>query len=122
MDIRKRIENEIVYIDGGLGSSLIKMGLPTGMMPEVWNITNPSDIVALHREYIRAGAQVITTNTFGANELKIGQCEYTLTELVSAAVKNAQTACEKKQSSGRGCVYCAERRTMLKAFKATWRA
>lgn len=107
MDIRKRIENEIVYIDGGLGSSLIKMGLPTGMMPEVWNITNPSDIVALHREYIRAGALVITTNTFGANELKIGQCEYTLTELVSAAVKNAQTACEKENKVQGEDVYIA---------------
>ena len=41
MDIRKLIQNEIVYIDGGLGSSLIKMGLPSGMAPEKWNIKEP---------------------------------------------------------------------------------
>ena len=70
MDIRKLIQNEIVYIDGGLGSSLIKMGLPSGMAPEKWNIKEPQNIISLHKSYIEAGAQVLTTNTFGANELK----------------------------------------------------
>lgn len=100
MDIVSKIKNEIVYIDGGLGSSLIKMGLKTGTMPELWNITEPQNIIGLHREYIHSGAEVIITNTFGANELKLKDCEYTLEELVSSAVENAKKAIElegKKQ-------------------------
>ncbi len=92
MNIVERINNEIVYIDGGLGSSLIKMGLKSGAMPELWNIEQPEKITSLHREYIRAGAQVLTTNTFGANELKIEQCDYTLEQLVTSAVENAKNA------------------------------
>ena len=100
MDIRKLIENNLVYIDGGLGSSLIKMGLPSGMAPEKWNIKEPSNIVSLHKAYIEAGAQILTTNTFGANELKLEDDEYTLDELIKSAIDNAKKAikeCNKAQ-------------------------
>ena len=92
MNIKDRIQNEIVYIDGGLGSSLIKMGLNSGTAPEYWNIEEPQNIIALHKAYIDAGAQVITTNTFGANELKLEDSPYSLEELVSTAVNNAKMA------------------------------
>ena len=89
MNIAQKIKNEIVYIDGGLGSTLIKMGLKSGDVPEYWNITHTENIVNLHKDYIQAGAQVITTNTFGANELKLECDKYSLEEIVNAAVKNA---------------------------------
>ena len=95
MSIIEKINNGIVYIDGGLGSSLIKMGLKAGHMPEAWNIEESEKIVSLHKDYINAGAQVITTNTFGANELKIGECEYTLEKLVTSAVENAKKAIDE---------------------------
>ncbi len=95
MNIVEKIQNGIVYIDGGLGSSLIKMGLKAGVAPETWNIEESEKIVSLHKDYINAGAQVITTNTFGANELKISECEYTLEELVTSAVENAKKAIEE---------------------------
>ncbi len=95
MNIVQKIKNEIVYIDGGLGSSLIKMGLKSGESPESWNIKEPKKIIELHKAYINAGAQVITTNTFGANELKLESDEYTLKELVESAVKNAKKAIEE---------------------------
>ncbi len=100
MNISNRIQNEIVYIDGGLGSSLIKMGLPCGKAPEYWNIEEPQNIIALHKAYIDAGAQVLTTNTFGANELKLTDSPYSLEQLVSTAVNNAKiaiSACNKIQ-------------------------
>ena len=95
MNIIEKIQNGIVYIDGGLGSSLIKMGLKAGEMPECWNIEESEKIVSLHKDYINSGAQVITTNTFGANELKIHECEYTLEELVESALDNAKKAIEE---------------------------
>ena len=94
MNVIERINNGILYIDGGLGSSLIKMGLESGMMPEKWNITNADKVIGLHKAYLEAGAQVITTNTFGANELKIDECEYSLEELVASGVENAKKAIE----------------------------
>ena len=95
MNIAQKIREEIVYIDGGLGSSLIKLGLKSGDVPELWNITNKESIIKLHKEYINAGAQVLTTNTFGANELKLESEEYSLEEIISAGVKNAVVACEE---------------------------
>lgn len=107
MDIKTRIHNEIVYIDGGLGSSLIKMGLPSGLEPEVWNIVESQKIVDLHKAYIEAGAQVITTNTFGANELKFECKDYTLENIVTAAVDNAKRAIEQMDKVQGEDVYVA---------------
>ncbi len=107
MDIKSRIQKEIVYIDGGLGSSLIKMGLPSGVEPEVWNIEEPQKIVELHKAYIDAGAQVITTNTFGANELKFECKDYTLDNIITAAVDNAKKAVEKSGKVQGDDVYVA---------------
>ncbi len=95
MNIAKKIQNEIVYIDGGLGSSLIKMGLKSGDVPEFWNITNSESIIGLHEDYIRAGAQVLTTNTFGANVLKLESDEFSLEQIVTSAVDNAKVACDR---------------------------
>ncbi len=92
MDLRKYIKENLLYIDGGLGSSLIKMGLPSGMSPEKWNIKEPQNIINLHKSYIEAGAQVLTTNTFGANELKLEDKEYTIEQLVASAINNAKKA------------------------------
>ncbi len=107
MDIVKRIQNEIVYIDGGLGSSLIKMGLPSSVLPEIWNIEQPDNIISLARGYIRAGAQVITTNTFGANELKLQECKYSLEQIIQSAVENAKKACELENKKQGEDVYIA---------------
>lgn len=95
MNIAQKIKEEIVYIDGGLGSSLIKMGLKSGEVPEYWNLTHKKEIVSLHKDYINAGAQVLTTNTFGANVLKLEGDEYSLDEIVTSAVKNATDAIDE---------------------------
>ncbi|MFH1862926.1 MAG: homocysteine S-methyltransferase family protein [bacterium] len=60
-----------LLFDGGLGSRLIQMGLPAGVAPEVWVLQHPQRIEQVHREYAEAGAEVITTCTFGANRLRL---------------------------------------------------
>jgi 5-methyltetrahydrofolate--homocysteine methyltransferase len=47
------------------------MGLPSGVPPEAWNLTNPDRITQVHKAYFDAGAQVATTNSFGGNRLKL---------------------------------------------------
>ncbi len=90
MNILDKIKSGITYCDGGAGTLLQSWGLKSGEKPETWNITNPEKIIEMHRLYLEAGANIITTCTFGANRLKFDNLE----EIVTAAVENAKTACE----------------------------
>lgn len=94
MNILEKIKNGITYFDGGAGTLLQARGLKPGEKPETWNITHPEEIVAMHRQYLDAGANIITTNTFGANRLKFDNLE----EIINAAVNNARTAVEGKEA------------------------
>lgn len=95
MTILERIKNKTTYCDGGAGTLLQSWGLKAGEKPEIWNITNSDKIIEMHRLYLDAGANIITTCTFGANRLKFDNLE----EIVTAAVKNAKTACEGYEDS-----------------------
>ena len=61
--ILEAIKNSRLYFDGGTGTVLSEMGLPSGMPPEMWNISEAEKIVSLHRAYIEAGANIIKTNS-----------------------------------------------------------
>jgi len=84
MDIREYMKDHILYIDGGMGTMLQSRGLEPGELPETWNILRPDDIVDIHRLYFNAGADVGTTNTFGANSFKFNDEELKAT--ITAAV------------------------------------
>lgn len=88
MDILSKLKKDFVFFDGGMGTLLQERGLKMGDLPEEWNITHSEEIVAIHRAYFEAGANVVTTNTFGANPLKIDNYE----EVIKCAVKNAKSA------------------------------
>lgn len=107
MNLVEKIRNGFLYIDGGLGTSLQALGLPSDMLPECFGVKYPEKLIGLHCDYINAGAQVITTNTFGANELKIGECEYSLETLIERAVSNAYTAIQRCNKTKGEDVYIA---------------
>ena len=71
MGLRERLGKEWLFCDGGTGSILQGMGLKGGELPELWNLNRPDDIVALNRAYFEAGSNIVNTNTFGANRLKM---------------------------------------------------
>lgn len=96
MNIRDFIKNNIVYLDGGMGTLLQKSGLQPGELPERWNISHPEVIREIHKNYYDSGSNVVNTNTFGANTLKFSMDE--LDEIICHAVKNADEA--RKASSG----------------------
>ena len=74
--------NKIRFFDGGMGTMLQAAGLlGPGELPEPLNLTHPEEIAAIHQAYADAGAEFISTNTFGANGLKFDNVE----ELVQAA-------------------------------------
>ncbi|MBQ9530510.1 MAG: homocysteine S-methyltransferase family protein [Eubacterium sp.] len=78
----------IKYFDGGMGTML---NLKAGEIPEQLNITDPERVLKIHRAYAEAGADIITSNTFGANPLKYENYE----ELVKAGVSLAKKAGKK---------------------------
>lgn len=90
MNILEKIKSGITYCDGGAGTLLQSWGLEAGEYPENWNITRPEKIIEMHRLYLEAGANIITSCTFGANRFKFDNLE----EIITAAISNAKTACE----------------------------
>ena len=92
MNVLELLKNNILYLDGGMGTLLQKRGLSAGELPERWNLTHSDVIVDIHKSYLDAGSNVISTNTFGANLLKFSKSE--LDEIIKAAVMNARRAIE----------------------------
>ena len=92
MNILDFVKDNLLYLDGGMGTLLQEAGLMPGELPERWNIERPDEIVKIHKAYYEAGSNVVLTNTFGANPLKFSDEE--LTAIVEAAVANARKARE----------------------------
>jgi len=61
-----------VLADGAMGTMLFAEGLQFGDPPEVWNLTHPEVVRRIHRGYLDAGSQILMTNTFGGNRLRLG--------------------------------------------------
>ena len=92
LNVREYIKKNILVFDGAMGTMLQNLGLKLGEYPEVFNITNREDIINIHKSYIDAGAKVITTNTFGANELKLKNINYSVEEIIKSGVDLAKKA------------------------------
>jgi len=90
--ILELIMEKRIYFDGGAGTYLQSNGLMTGTPPETWNIENPDKITDMHRAYIDAGCNVVTTNTFGINRDKYQNYE----DLITAAINCAKNAVNGK--------------------------
>ncbi len=90
MNFRNFLKENILRLDGGMGTLLQAEGLAAGEHPERWNLTHPDAVTAIHRAYYEAGSHLVSTNTFGANSLTFNLTE--LEEIIAAAVANARTA------------------------------
>ena len=93
--IIEKIKSERTYFDGGMGTLLQEAGLPLGELPERWNVTHPDIVLGIHENYLRAGAQIIKSNTFGANPLKYGERE--LSEVITAGMNLARKAVNNRK-------------------------
>ncbi|MFA5535685.1 MAG: homocysteine S-methyltransferase family protein [Bacillota bacterium] len=65
------LASKIIVVDGAMGTLLQARGLPAGACPESYNLTNPEIVAQIHRDYLLAGADIATANTFGAIPLKL---------------------------------------------------
>ena len=90
-------KNEVIFADGATGTNLFEKGLETGYPPELWNVEHPKQIKSVHCEFIKAGSDMILTNSFGGTSfrLKLHQSESHVAELNSSAAQLARQAAEE---------------------------
>ncbi len=96
MKITEYIKDNILFLDGGLGTLLQAHGMAAGELSESWNLTHPDVVTGIHRDYYDAGSNVVCANTFGANSLKYPDDE--LEKIICAAIQNVKAA--RDSSSG----------------------
>lgn len=96
-DFLTLLNQRIMVIDGAMGTMLQQYGLKAGETPEMWNIVHPDIVKKIHSSYLEAGADIILTNTFGANGIKLQKAGHRnkLPELNREAVRLAREAVDK---------------------------
>jgi methionine synthase I (cobalamin-dependent) len=94
MDLLEELETRVLCGDGAIGSLLLEAGIPRTRCFEELCVSEPDRIRAIHKEYVRAGARVIETNSFGANAVRLGGFGFPerVAEINRAAAKLAQGA------------------------------
>ena len=95
------IKNKPIFLDGATGSNLQKKGMPAGVCPEQWILEHRDIMIALQREFVEAGSQIVYVPTFTANRIKLK--EYGLEEQV-AQMNRDLVALSKEAVGERACV------------------
>ncbi|MEG1509069.1 MAG: homocysteine S-methyltransferase family protein, partial [Clostridia bacterium] len=91
--IKDLLSKGVIILDGAMGTMLQANGLKIGEKPEILNLTNPKLIEEIHYKYLMAGADIIYTNTFGANPIKLANYDYKL--IIKQAITLAKNAVKK---------------------------
>ena len=97
MLVREYIKKNILVFDGAMGTMLQKSGLKLGENPEQFNFTHGKELVKIYKEYIQCGSKVITTNTFGANELKLKNKSVSVEDVIKQGINLAKEARDGKE-------------------------
>lgn len=93
-----KLSKELLFFDGAMGTILQNKGLKLGELPELLNISNADIIVDIHKDYINAGCNIIKTNTFGANSLKLKDTDFSVADVIKAGITNAKKAIKQTNS------------------------
>lgn len=93
MSFKDLLGKQMLFFDGATGTQLQARGLQAGELPERWNFTHPEIIEAVHKDYLAAGANILKTNTFGANPIKLAETDLDCKATITAAVTIAKKAC-----------------------------
>ena len=71
INLKQMMDKKIIVLDGAMGTELQKRGMPPGVCPELWVLEHPQVLLDIQESYVKAGAKVIYTATFGANRIKL---------------------------------------------------
>lgn len=97
MDFVRLLKNDVLIIDGAMGTMLKEIGLDIKKTIEVYNFTRRDIVKEIHEKYIESGANIITTNTFGANDIRFKNNEYSIEETICEAINIAKEARKDKE-------------------------
>jgi len=92
MGFSKALKNKVLCLDGAMGSQVQAYVKNYSGPSDFLNLTNPETIIAIHREYVEAGSDVVLTNTFNTNPFKKGMTEEKITEIIPKAIENARAS------------------------------
>jgi 5-methyltetrahydrofolate--homocysteine methyltransferase len=100
--LMQKLASEILVSDGAMGTELQKYGLPVGSCPELYNSTHPDVVESIHRSYLAAGADLITTNSFGGNRFRLRMygLEGRAADLSKTAAEIARRVCPSDRYVG----------------------
>lgn len=90
MKITEYIQNNILFLDGAMGTVLQHIFPQSSLPSEMLNLHSPDSVKEVHKAYLKAGANVISTDSFGINAFKYTDEE--LEKLITAAIENAKNA------------------------------
>lgn len=90
------LNNEIVILDGAMGTMLQKKGLKPGAKPELLNLEQPDWPASVHKAYVEAGSRIVCANTFGANALKLKGTGVSVEEAITTGIGLAKEAVADK--------------------------
>ncbi len=88
--------DEFLIFDGAMGTTLQSYGMKAGELAESYNLKRAEVIAGIHRAYIQAGAQILTTNTFSANRFKLAGTGLNQADVICTAVEIARWAAEDR--------------------------
>ncbi len=92
MNFKSFINTHQVLFDGAMGTQIQLLGLPLGTVPETITMERPDDLLRIHKAYVDAGSDVISTNTFGASAYKLKETPYSVEEIVKQGIKVAKAS------------------------------
>ena len=98
----EKLSGQYLYLDGATGSNLVRAGMPSGVCPEQWILEHPDVMLALQKEYVLAGTDILYAPTFTANRVKLAEyglgsnMEKMITELVAISRKAASFAQDRR--------------------------
>jgi 5-methyltetrahydrofolate--homocysteine methyltransferase len=90
MDFKNYLNDNIVIFDGAMGTMLQNAVKKPGELLDTYSILHPEVVLNIHEQYVEAGADVITTNTFQSNELSLREYPYSVEEVICQGVNLAK--------------------------------
>ena len=96
MTLSELLNNEFVYLDGGLGTMLQSLGMKAGENPVLLNITNEDMVKKVISGYVAAGSDIVCANTFGCNSYKLSGSGYTTKDIIPKAIQLAKECAGNK--------------------------
>ena len=98
MTFKELLGKQMLFFDGATGTQLQARGLQPGELPESWNFTHPDIVEAVHRSYLDVSSNIVKSNTFGANPLKLAGSGLDCRQTIEAAVAIAKKACGGREN------------------------